>query len=300
MPYPVDWRFLPEPALLIKDAARHALVKASNVVALSSSTRRLWASTFGRRTLDAIHRAGIVFIHIPKTGGTSVCACLYGRNLPHYTRTFYAAVYGEEITRLPSFSLVRDPVDRLHSAYRFMRAGGTELMATSRFERALLPVLRSFAAFVGLLVEHPELIDRFLFMRRQTEFIVDQHGQLQVDRVFLLDRNGKLPSGIASYLGVDQLPHLNASPSATEAVSAELRIAINAIYAADCRLIEQVRRQSGMLSVADWVASDRQGTCAPCRIDEKRGSATLPDGAAADCGVRPTRRLLASDPCSTR
>lgn len=283
MPYPVDWRFLPEPALLIKDAARHALVKASNVVALSPRTRNLWASTLGRRTLDAIHRAGIVFIHIPKTGGTSVCACLYGRNLPHYTRSFYAAAYGDKISRLPSFSLVRDPVDRLHSAYRFIHAGGTALMATSRFERARLPALRSFNAFVAHLVKRPGLIDCFLFMQRQTEFIVDHHGQLQVDRVFLLDENGKLPPAIANYLGVEQLPHLNASPPPIEVISTELRSAINMLYAADCRLIEQVRHHSGMLSLADWAAFDRP--CGCMQSQRERGLAVVCGGAATACGV---------------
>ncbi len=118
IPYAIDWRFLPEPALLVKDAARHALAAASNAAALAPPTRGFWASTLGRRTFNAVTRAGRIFIHIPKTAGTSVCAGLYGRNLPHYTRSFYTAAYGSRIAALPSFSIVRDPVDRLHSAYR--------------------------------------------------------------------------------------------------------------------------------------------------------------------------------------
>lgn len=227
--------------MLVKDTVRHGLMTASNAAAIAPATRRIWVTTLGRRTLNSVVRAGMIFIHIPKTGGTSICACLYGRSLPHYTRSFYNAAYGEQITALPSFSIVRDPVARLQSAYRFILAGGTDLMATSRFERARIPHLQSFAAFVAHLVEHPRTIDRVLPLRRQCDYIVDAVGRLQVDRVFLIDADGNLPIALADHLGVGSLPHLNASQGQREPVSALLRASIAALYADDFKLINRVQ-----------------------------------------------------------
>ncbi len=106
------------------------------------------------------------------------------------SHSFYTAVYGDRIAGLPSFSIVRDPVDRLLSAYRFIRAGGTAIMATSHFERAQLPRSASFAEFVAHLARHPATIGRLVSLRLQSGYILDAAGGFQVDRVFLNEGDG--------------------------------------------------------------------------------------------------------------
>ena len=137
-PYAVDWRFLPDTLLLSKDFIRHHLAQGSNTLAATATLRPLWVATIGRNIAQAVRGAQVLFVHVPKTGGTSVSKVLYGRNLPHYTARFWYSTFRDSVADLPSFAVVRHPVERLISAYKMALAGGTDIVAYSRYDRGRL------------------------------------------------------------------------------------------------------------------------------------------------------------------
>ena len=65
---------------------------------------------------------GVLFVHVPKTGGTSVARALYGtEGGGHRTvREVRAALGRQRADALFSFAVVRDPVGRAASAYRYL------------------------------------------------------------------------------------------------------------------------------------------------------------------------------------
>ncbi|MFP4354891.1 MAG: sulfotransferase family 2 domain-containing protein [Phycisphaerae bacterium] len=68
-----------------------------------------------------------IFVHIPKAAGVSVCQTLFG-NLAggHDTIEKYQKVFSwSDYKRYFKFTFVRNPWDRLASAYRFLRKGGS-------------------------------------------------------------------------------------------------------------------------------------------------------------------------------
>lgn len=239
-PYAVDWRFLPEPLLFAKDILRHFLVKTGNAAAIWPLTNRVWAVTFGQRTLNSLRKSSILFIHIPKTAGTSICYCLYGRNLPHYTLAFYQAAFGDHIKGFPSFSILRDPVERLRSNYRFLKTGGTDIIATSRFDTKRLNAAGSFDAFVASIEDNPRLLDDVVFLRPQAQFVTNTAGVVEVDRLYAIDGDGKLPQSLTDWLGLDQIPRLNSSHVAIEPLTDIMRDKIRQIYHEDCILYDRV------------------------------------------------------------
>lgn len=71
-------------------------------------------------------RAGVVFIHVPKAAGSTVANCLYGKRLGHHRAIDLMHERPEEWRRLQKVAVLREPVERLLSAYTFVFAQGTE------------------------------------------------------------------------------------------------------------------------------------------------------------------------------
>lgn len=72
-------------------------------------------------------RTKTIFIHIPKTAGISIVLSLYGGNVSmSHTRLrmFRLLLTGEEFDSFYKFAFVRHPLDRLVSAFNFLKGGG--------------------------------------------------------------------------------------------------------------------------------------------------------------------------------
>src|SRR5690554_5547712 len=68
----------------------------------------------------SIKKIGILFIHIPKSAGTTISTELYGKRIGHNYYTDWKSLKGKKFTEnMKSFSVVRNPITRLESAYRF-------------------------------------------------------------------------------------------------------------------------------------------------------------------------------------
>lgn len=77
-----------------------------------------------REIISGLGELPFIFVHIPKAAGMSITRSLYGREIGHRTIGYYKAYYGSRLLDKYSFSFVRNPWDRLYSAYTFLLAGG--------------------------------------------------------------------------------------------------------------------------------------------------------------------------------
>lgn len=124
---------------------------------------------------------GCIFIHIPKSAGLSISQALFGRVGPgHLTIRDYRQAYGsDKLAGFFKFAFVRNPWDRLASAYRFLKAGGITIQ-DARFARRHLAPFDSFESFVLDWVT-PDNVMRYWHFMPQTHFISDERLHPVVD-----------------------------------------------------------------------------------------------------------------------
>lgn len=148
---------------------------------------QLLEKVFGRQKVLNYYKAycirtflkkGIIFIHIPKNGGTSVTNFLYGKRAGHNTAMEVQEFLGEErFNEIFSFSLSRNPYDRLLSAYVYaLNGGGTQGGIRKRKEYASLE-FKNFSTFVKqwLIFQNPK--DLEVIFQPQHHFVCDDHGK---------------------------------------------------------------------------------------------------------------------------
>jgi len=155
-------------------------------------------------------------VHIPKTAGISVCTTLFGNlagghaTLADYRDRFAPATFRSYY----KFAFVRNPYDRLHSAFYFLRGGGISA-EDKDFRDRYLSADMSFREFV-MDVLSPDSTQLIYHLRPQFEYITlkDQPDLIQLDFVGRFESLSVDFAVAASRIGLGerQLPHENKNP----------------------------------------------------------------------------------------
>lgn len=167
------------------------------------------------------HKRKIIFIHIPKTGGTTVEKHLklqtfmngYGVikrvALQHFIWSDYKKRLGEQVyNNYTKFSIVRNPIERMISEYYWTplpfgyKKGGSFDVFLSKVEEIVKK--RRFS--------DSEYHDHYI---SQTEYIMDKNGKLMVDTLFKFEEFEKVNNYLKKFNNSDVKIH-NVSPCKTK------------------------------------------------------------------------------------
>jgi hypothetical protein len=183
-----------------------------------------------------------IFVHIPKCAGISVVKSLFGDfSCGHGNLKRYQIMFGpEEFNRYFKFTVVRNPFDRLVSAFLFMKKGGINEKDKRWGERNLAPYA-DFDAFVKGWVNRRNIWSGLHF-RPQHSFICIKKDQPGLDFIGYLEN---LPADfdficrklqIQSSL-IEANRNLSRKKSYTDYYTDETRAIVAEAYADDLRIL---------------------------------------------------------------
>ncbi len=187
------------------------------------------------------HRLKTVFVHIPKTAGTSIeqtldefCGTTSGG---HSTALSIRTKHPDIFKDYFSFAVLRDPETRFRSAFSYL------------LERPFHPALGNeivhqagaIGNFIEMIDARPQIIEDIVHFWPQHRFVCDQQNEVLVDRLFRFEALDTEWLEIARLIGIEEkeLRRENASPDSQHDSGNERTLNfIREYYAADYELID--------------------------------------------------------------
>lgn len=149
-----------------------------------------------------------IFIHIPKTGGTSIARSFIGENVGHYEWYLLKKVFGKDYDSYFKFAIVRNPWDRVVSAYHYYQSDKiTDANKIWAQQSGILEL--DFENFIRDALENAMDYHHF---KTQCSFIMDNNGKSMVDYVGRFEDLEEAAREVFSQIKINtQLEHFNKS-----------------------------------------------------------------------------------------
>lgn len=179
-----------------------------------------------------------IFIHVTKTAGTSVSRSLFGYLPYHHTALDYRVIYGKKtFNQYFKFAFVRNPWDRLHSSYRYLKAGGWNENDRAWAEKHISQ-FENFEIFVKNWLTEKN-IEKHVHFWPQKRFLCDRSSTILVDHLAYFETINDDYETIRRKLSTGSpIAHHNANPGSSyrDAYNDETQAIVADIYADDIRL----------------------------------------------------------------
>ena len=190
---------------------RNWLYKQRHKTDIEALRSRVNPSEKGDFSLRAFDENQCIFVHITKSAGTSLAKSLFGYLPYHYSASQYRVIYGRNtFNHYYKFTFVRNPWDRLYSAYSYLKDGGWNEKDKQWYQDNLNGVA-NFEDFVINWLSLERLNSHIHFWP-QSRFICDCWGKPIIDELFYFESIGQDFQKIKERLGSNaELMHTNRS-----------------------------------------------------------------------------------------
>jgi hypothetical protein len=193
------------------------------------------------REENDLHQA--IFIHVPKTAGTSITRVLGGTSSRHFPLSRYAVYDPVRTARFFKFCFVRNPWDRLFSAYSYLTRSTTDTTSFElRWSRRNLAQYQDFDAFVHALnnpLVRLRVMSYIHFIPQYRWVTMPGRPALQIDHIGRFETLNTDFAAIMERLGLEaslNRVRVYEHPPYQNVYSAETREIVNRIYAQDIAL----------------------------------------------------------------
>ncbi|WP_309495539.1 sulfotransferase family 2 domain-containing protein [Sulfurovum sp.] len=192
----------------IKKAAKKVIEKIVPEIILD--IRKKLRNDYPYRKYTKEHKC--IFIHIPKTAGTSIWRVLLKNKTKrdHIPYSAFLSADPEKFNSYYKFTFVRNPWDRLVSGYEYLLQGGNKT-GDLYFQDLFMKKYDTFDKFVLNYLDKDKIHEHGLF-GPQYLYIYDYKGKCQVDFVGRFENIEQDFLKVVKHLNInDKLPHTNKS-----------------------------------------------------------------------------------------
>lgn len=184
-----------------------------------------------------IDAAQAIFIHIPKTAGTSLYNLIGYTGIGHVNYRWYESRSREKFNRYFKFAFVRNPWDRLVSAFFYLKKGGSNTM-DKHWATQNISGYSDFDSFVRNWLSVSNVQKYFHFIP-QHKFICDDSLNVKMDYVGRFENLNEDFDLISQKLNLNHtLPYINRSRRHAYQgyYSAETKAIVAQVYQTDVEL----------------------------------------------------------------
>lgn len=190
----------------VRQALRKSILTKSDrnlaTFPLNSQQRLFYHAYLSNRQFPKeFHKSRSIFLHTPKCAGSSIIKSFYNNtNIGHYPAIWYEGAYPKEFDNYFKFSFVRNPFDRIVSAYHYLSQS-----KTSR-NKPITKFVNNFNSFDEFILEWlcEENIKKIVVTSPQYLYLEDQFGSIRhmnyIGRMESLEKDIKF---ITNKLGFD-------------------------------------------------------------------------------------------------
>ncbi|MEO1394467.1 MAG: sulfotransferase family 2 domain-containing protein [Cyanobacteria bacterium J06634_5] len=188
---------------------------------------------------ENVDRLKAIFIHVPKTAGTSIYDLIGYTYIGHVPYDWYKSRNSVKYDTYFKFSVVRNPWDRLVSTYVYLKKGGNNAM-DNHWAKKNLSMFSSFDDFVKKWVTE-ENVQSWMHFIPQHQYIFDNNDNIQVDYIAKFENLSDDFEVISDRLNLQRsLPHVNAGKRKPyqEYYTEETKDIVSSVYAKDVQLFD--------------------------------------------------------------
>lgn len=183
----------------------------------------------------------VIFIHIPKAAGTSITNVIYGKRNGHLKGAFVKKKLGKEYEEKYTFSVSRNPYDRLYSAYKFATQGQTKDGAIANASFYKNNEFRSFESFIEEWLVNQQLTKLDPVFQPQYTFVFNNENQLIVDDLFKLEEIEKVEKTLSFKLkrtiSIKKKNVTSSNSQQTTVYTSDLKSIVYDLYEKDFKLL---------------------------------------------------------------
>lgn len=215
-------------------------------IAMARGPQWLWRLLARRRLAPDVAAAPLLFIHVPKNGGTSVKRALYKSDPGHASLRYYGRFFPSHLARTESFAIIREPTERFLSGYDFLMNGGGRDVRIQAGPLRRMRHVSTVDDFLGFLeAANGSWLKVDTFARPQGWYITDRAGVIRIRHLWLLEEAGeRLPAFLAAR-GVPGLPHANRTRRERRELTVGQRERLERLYAEDFHLYAALKARGG-------------------------------------------------------